>query len=66
MEFLVSDDAQKIYAEVNYEYPVKPGVEWAENVKSWGTFKADQLPLTEIARLRPDAIKMVDQVGYNE
>jgi len=66
MEFLVSDEAQKIYAEVNYEYPVKPDVEWAENVKSWGTFKADQLPLTEIARLRADAIKMVDQVGYNE
>ena len=66
MEFLVSDEAQKIYAEVNYEYPVKPGVEWAENVKSWGTFKADALPLGEIARLRADAVRMVDQVGYNE
>lgn len=66
MEFLTDDVAQKIYAEVNYEYPVKPGAEWAENVKSWGTFKADDLSLAEIARLSPDAIKMVDQVGYNE
>ncbi|MDG4721055.1 MULTISPECIES: Fe(3+) ABC transporter substrate-binding protein [Thalassospira] len=66
MEFLTGDVAQQIYAEVNYEYPVKPGVEWAENVKSWGTFKADELPLAEIARLSPDAIKMVDQIGYNE
>lgn len=66
MEFLTGDVAQQIYAEVNYEYPVKPGVEWAENVKSWGTFKADELSLAEIARLSPDAIKMVDQIGYNE
>ncbi len=66
MEFLAGDVAQQIYAEVNYEYPVKPGVEWAENVKSWGTFKADELSLAEIARLSPDAIKMVDQIGYNE
>ena len=25
LEYLVSDAAQKIYAEANYEYPVKPG-----------------------------------------
>jgi len=66
MEFLSDDVAQGIYAEVNYEYPVKPGVEWADNVKSWGTFKADELSLAEIARLNPDAIKMVDEIGYNE
>ena len=66
MEFLTDDVAQGIYAEVNYEYPVKPGVEWADNVKSWGTFKADDLSLAEIARLSPDAIKMVDEIGYNE
>ena len=66
MEFLTGDVAQEIYAEVNYEYPVKVGVKWADNVKSWGTFKADELPLSEIARLSPDAVKMVDQVGYNE
>ena len=25
LEYLVSDQAQKLYAEVNYEYPVKAG-----------------------------------------
>jgi iron(III) transport system substrate-binding protein len=66
MEFLSGDEAQKIYAEVNYEYPVKPGVEWSDYVKSWGTFKADELPLSEIALLRADAVRMIDEVGYNE
>ena len=66
MEFLSGNTAQEIYADVNYEYPVKSGVEWSDNVKSWGTFKADTVSLAEIARLTPDAIKMVDEVGYNE
>ncbi|NIZ02470.1 Fe(3+) ABC transporter substrate-binding protein [Thalassospira lucentensis] len=66
MEFLSGDAAQEIYADVNYEYPVKSGVEWSDNVKSWGTFKADTVSLAEIARLTPEAIKMVDEVGYNE
>ena len=66
MEFLSGDAAQEIYADVNYEYPVKSGVEWSDNVKSWGTFKADTVSLAEIARLTPDAIQMVDEVGYNE
>ncbi|MBP0650921.1 extracellular solute-binding protein, partial [Mycobacterium tuberculosis] len=26
VEFMVSDAAQKLYAELNYEYPVKPGI----------------------------------------
>ena len=66
MEFLSGNTAQEIYADVNYEYPVKSGVEWSDNGKSWGTFKADTVSLAEIARLTPDAIKMVDEVGYNE
>ncbi|MCC9622673.1 Fe(3+) ABC transporter substrate-binding protein [Thalassospira sp. MA62] len=66
MEFLSEDVAQEMYAQVNYEYPVNPDVEWAENVKVWGVFKADDLPLEDIARLSPAAIRMVDEVGYNE
>lgn len=39
IEFLSSDQAQKIYAEANNEYPVEPGIEPSELVASWGTFK---------------------------
>ena len=52
MEYLSSDEAQKIYAEVNHEYPVKDGIAWSELVTSWGTFKPDTLALEEIAKLR--------------
>jgi len=66
MEFLSTDEAQKIYAQVNYEYPVNPNVEQSELVKSWGKFKADDLALAEIASYRADASKIADKVGYDE
>jgi iron(III) transport system substrate-binding protein len=66
VEFLSGDEAQHMYAETNFEYPVKPGVEWSERVKSWGTFKIDPLPLNKVADLRTDAIRLIDEVGFNE
>lgn len=65
MEFLASDAAQALYAELNYEYPVNPAVPWSEKVESWGRFTPDTLSLTAIAELRGDAIKMVDRVDYD-
>ena len=65
MEFLASEEAQKIYAEVNHEYPVKPGVDWSALVKSWGTFKADPVSLDEIAKLRKEASLLVDETDFN-
>ncbi|MEZ5887669.1 MAG: Fe(3+) ABC transporter substrate-binding protein [Paracoccaceae bacterium] len=65
MEFLSSDEAQKIYAEINDEFPVKPGVERSELVKSWGEFTPDSLNLSDIARLRPTALKLMEEVGFD-
>jgi len=65
LEFMSSDTAQSIYAETNYEYPVKMDVEWSALVQSWGEFKGDTLSLAEIAKHRADAVKLADQVGYD-
>lgn len=65
LEFLASDKAQQMYADMNYEYPVKDDVSPTGVVAEWGEFKADELPLEEIARLREAAVKMVDRVGYD-
>ncbi len=65
MEFLSDDLAQQMYAEQNYEYPVKKGVSWPALLNSWGLFKADQIPLTEIAERRKEAIKLVDKTGFD-
>lgn len=65
IEWLSSDNAQKIYAEANHEYPVKTGIATSDLVKSWGTFKADKLPLSKIADFSSEATKMVDKVDFN-
>ncbi len=65
MEFLASDTAQKMYADVNHEYPVKQDVSPSELVASWGEFKYDELPLANIATKLNPASKMVDEVGYD-
>jgi len=63
MEFLSGDVAQQMYASVNYEYPVKPGVAIDPEVASWGDLKADPVALQKIADLTPDAIKVFNAVG---
>lgn len=65
MEFLVSDEAQRIYAETNNEFPVVEGVEPSELVASWGEFTADELTLTEISDLRPQALDLIEQVNFD-
>ncbi len=65
MEFLSGDNAQKIYAEKNFEYPVKAGVAWSERVKSWGEYKADPISLEDVAKLRKRASELVDEVAFN-
>jgi iron(III) transport system substrate-binding protein len=66
LEFLASDKGQKMYAEVNNEYPVKDGVPWSPLVKSWGEFKPDPISLNEIAGLRRKASELVDKVGFDD
>lgn len=65
MEFLAGDTAQSMYAEVNYEYPVKPGVKPSELVASWGEFKADTISLDEIASHHEAATKLLDEVKFD-
>ncbi len=63
LEFLSDDLAQKMYAEQNFEYPVKPGAAWSGLVESWGRFKADKLDMIEVARNRAAAVRIFDRVG---
>ena len=63
---LTSDDAQRLYADGNFEYPVNPAVQASEIVRSWGAFTPDTLNIAEIARFEPAAAKLVDEVQFND
>lgn len=66
IEFMTSDEAQSLYAELNNEYPLKEGVPASGIVKSWGELKPDTLPLAKIGASRKRASEMVDEVGFDQ
>ncbi|MFZ7174828.1 Fe(3+) ABC transporter substrate-binding protein [[Pasteurella] aerogenes] len=65
VEYLSGDHAQQMYAELNHEYPVKPGVASSKLVQSWGSFTADELPLEKVAENYDKALKLVDEVKFD-
>ena len=65
MEFLASPEGQMLYATANYEYPVGPGTTPSELVQSWGTFTPDSVNLMDLAKLRPIALKIVEEVNFD-
>jgi len=65
VEYMLSEEAQKLYAELNYEYPVRAGVAPSDLVASWGSFEPDNIPLTQIGDLRGEALKIVEEVGFD-
>ena len=65
MEWLTGDAAQKIYAETNHEFPVKPGVARSALVEGWGSFTPDALALADIAAKRSEAVKLVETVDFD-
>lgn len=64
LEFLVGETAQSIYGAVNYEYPVNPAVAASPEVRAWGDFKEDALPIARIAELSPAAQRVIDRTGW--
>jgi len=64
LEFLVSVESQKAFAEATYEYPVNPKAELSELLKSWGEFKADPLDLNKLGTNNAEAVKAFDLAGW--
>ena len=49
---------------MNYEYPVNPAMSLSDELKSWGEFKEDRLPIEKLAELAPTAQKIIDRVSW--
>jgi len=66
VEFLTEEKAQQIYAESNFEFPVRPGTPWSALLEEhMSGFKGDEINLGKVAAQRAAAAKMVDKVGYD-
>ena len=64
LEYLVSPQAQRYFAEGNSEFPVVAGVELSPELKSLGSFKQDQLNARVFAQNNAEALKLMDRAGW--
>lgn len=64
LEYLASDTAQQIYADVNLEYPVKQDIEVNALLAEWGQFKADDVQLDELGEHNAAAVQLMDRAGW--
>ena len=64
IEFLASREAQEIYARIVNEYPVRKDVQPGRIVADFGEFKADSLPLSELAKYQKEAVRLADRAGW--
>jgi iron(III) transport system substrate-binding protein len=64
LEFLVSPEAQEIFANSNNEYPVVEGVATNSAVASFGDFKEDSLSAEVLGENNPEALRITDRAGW--
>jgi iron(III) transport system substrate-binding protein len=65
IEWLVGENAQHIYADSNYEYPIRAGIPINPTIAGYGNLKADNLSLSKIAENAKAAATLVDKVGFD-
>ena len=64
LEHLVSPEAQKVFAEINNEYPVIDGVPLAAALQSWGQFKSDEINVSIYGFNNTEAVRIFDRVSW--
>ena len=66
LEFLLSDEAQEIYANDNNEFPVNPNVSASERVQALANnAKFDPIDLQEIASNRKAVLDILQKINYD-
>jgi iron(III) transport system substrate-binding protein len=64
IEFLLKEESQRSFAEINYEYPVHPNVEWPPLLQSWGEFSTDTLPLYQLGEHLNQGLIIFNKAGW--
>jgi iron(III) transport system substrate-binding protein len=64
LEYLVTPEAQSIFAVGNNEYPIVKGVAMPKLLAEWGEFKEDPSNAAVFARNNAEALKLMDREGW--
>lgn len=65
IEWLVGPTAQQMYADINYEYPIRADIALNPTIAAYGTLKPDSLPMSQIAAKKKVSAALVDKVGFD-
>ncbi len=65
LEYLVSNEAQSLYAQANYEYPARSGARNDPIIEALGSLKSDTTDLRAIAKARKQASVLIDKAGFD-
>jgi iron(III) transport system substrate-binding protein len=65
LEFLTTEDAQRLFADVVNEYPIVAGMAPNETVDGFGVFTPDAVALEELGGdIRREAVEIMDRAGW--
>lgn len=65
LEYLVSDEAQAIYARANYEYPVNAGAAVDPLIAEYGALTPDTIDIVDGVGFRAAAADMAERIGFD-
>lgn len=64
LEYLASPEAQQMFADMNFEYPVNPQVSPNPLIAKWGAFKQDDTNVATAGEFQAAATRLADRAGY--
>ena len=65
VEWMTGEQAQKLFADLNQEFPANPQVKPSDEVAAWGDFKADSIAVEVAGKRQAEAIRLMDRAGWN-
>lgn len=64
LEFLVSPEVQKMYAEGTFEHPVSMDLKLGPQLEKWGEFKVDEETFGKLGDFSATATRLFDRAGW--
>lgn len=64
LEWLSTAEPQRMFSELNLEFPANPAIAPVELVQGWGEFKQDTINVETAGRLQTEAVMLMDRADY--
>lgn len=64
IEWLSTSEPQRMFSELNLEYPANPDIDPTDVVKAWGPFRQDEINVEAAGRLQAAAVMLMDRADY--